>query len=114
MICDHWFIMTIYIPLGILGSIPELAAPYFIGKTVDAFSLDDMNEVKKVISLWAIVIVFGALLGYAWLLWKKKKSCLKRKRSRKLSDADGKAKIKKKEEYTSKVDDAFLVIFTIL
>lgn len=63
MICDHWFIMTIYIPLGILGSIPELAAPYFIGKTVDAFSLDDMNEVKKVITMWAMVIIAGALLG---------------------------------------------------
>ena len=61
-----------------------------------------------------MMFVFSALLGYAWLLWKKKKSCLKRKRSRKLSDADGKAKLKKKEEYRSKVDDAFLVTFPLL
>ena len=60
-----------------------------------------------------MIFVFAALLGYAWLLWKKKKSCLKRKRSRKMSDADGKARIKKKEEFRSKVDDIFLVAFPI-
>ena len=59
-------------------------------------------EGMTAIAGWMIVcmiFVFGALLGYAWLLWKKKKSCLKRKRSKKLSDVDGKAKTKKKEEY---------------
>ena len=74
-------------------------------------------EGMTAIAGWMIVcmiFVFGALLGYAWLLWKKKKSCLKRKRSKKLSDADGKAKTKKKEEYQSKVDDIFLVAFPFL
>ena len=65
---------------------------------------------------WMIVcmiFVFGALSGYAYLLWKKKKSCLKRKRARKLSDLEGKARIKKKEEYRSRVDDIFLVAFPL-
>lgn len=73
-------------------------------------------EGMTAIAGWMIVcmiFVFGALLGYAWLLWKKKKSCLKRKRSRKLSEADGKARLKKKEEYRSKVDDIFLVSFPL-
>ena len=66
-----------------------------------------------------MMFVFSALLGYAWLLWKKKGSrdtCLKResRKSKKLSDADGKAKLKKKEEYRSKVDDFFLVTFPLL
>ena len=53
-------------------------------------------EGMTAIAAWMIVcifFVFGALFGYAWLLWKKKKSCLKRKKfSKKLSDEDAKAR----------------------
>ena len=49
------------------------------------------------------------------LLWKKKKSCLKRKRfSKKLTDEELKAKNARKEEFRSKVDDVFLVVFPVL
>ena len=69
------------------------------------------------IAAWMIVcilFVFAALVGYAWLLWKKKKSCLKRKRVRKMTDEEGKARNKKKEEYRSKVDDVFFVVFPLM
>ena len=58
-----------------------------------------------------ILFVFLALVAYAWLLWKKKKSCLKRKRTRKMSDEEGKARNKKKEDYRSRLDDIFFVVF---
>ncbi len=63
-------------------------------------------EGMTAIAAWMLVcimFVFGALAGYAWLLWKKKKSCLKRKRIRKVTDEEGKARNKKKEEFRSKV-----------
>ena len=71
------------------------------------------------IAAWMIVcifFVFGALFGYAWLLWKKKKSCLKRhsKVAKNKSEEEGKVRTKKKEEYRSKVDDVFFVVFPML
>ena len=41
--------------------------------------------------------------GYAYLLWKKKKSCLKRKRTRKQTEEEGKLRQMRKEDYRSKV-----------
>ena len=41
--------------------------------------------------------------GYAYLLWKKKKSCLKRKRTRKQTEEEGKLRQLRKEDYRSKV-----------
>ena len=71
-----------------------------------------------------ILFVFGALLGYAYLLWKKKKSCLKRKKPiSKLKAAGGaggedcslqQLRNRRKEEFRSKVDDMFLVVFPLL
>ena len=69
-------------------------------------------EGMTAISAWMIVcimFVFGALAGYAYLLWKKKKSCLKRKRLRKQTEEEGKLRVKRKEEFRSRVDDMFLV-----
>jgi hypothetical protein len=53
-------------------------------------------------------------VGYAYLLWKKKKSCLKRKRARKQTEDEGKLRAIRKEDYRSKVgknpaDDLFLL-----
>jgi hypothetical protein len=42
-------------------------------------------------------------VGYAYLLWKKKKSCLKRKRARKQTEEEGKLRAIRKEDYRSKV-----------
>jgi hypothetical protein len=42
-------------------------------------------------------------VGYAYLLWKKKKSCLKRKRARKQTEDEGKLRAIRKEDYRSKV-----------
>ena len=69
------------------------------------------------IAAWMIVcilFVFGALVGYAWLLWKKKKSCLKRHSHKKLGGEEGKTRDKRKEEYRSKVDDIFFVVFPVM
>ena len=69
------------------------------------------------IAAWMLVcifFVFGALVGYAYLLWKKKKSCLKRKRSRKMTDEETKVRQILKEDYRSRVDDVFLVVFPIM
>ncbi len=69
------------------------------------------------IAAWMIVcifFVFGALFGYAWLLWKKKKSCLKRHKNRKNTDEEGKIRDRRKEEYRSKVDDVFFVVFPLM
>ena len=75
-------------------------------------------EGMTAISAWMIVcimFVFGALAGYAWLLWKKKRSCLKRKRMHKqLTDEEGRSRKRRKEEFRSKVDDLFLVAFPML
>ena len=74
-------------------------------------------EGMTAIAAWMIVcilFVFAALAGYAWLLWKKKKSCLKRKRPRKLTDEEGKLRTRRKEEFRSKIDDLFLVTFPLL
>ncbi len=74
-------------------------------------------EGMTAIAAWMIVcilFVFAALAGYAWLLWKKKKSCLKRKRLRKMTEEEGKLRSRRKEEFRSKVDDMFLVVFPLL
>lgn len=47
-------------------------------------------------------------------LWKKKKSCLKRKRLHKQTEDEGKMRVKRKEEFRAKVDDIFLVVFPLL
>ncbi|XP_040576873.1 glutamate-gated chloride channel subunit beta [Lepeophtheirus salmonis] len=74
-------------------------------------------EGMTAIAAWmigCIFFVFGALGGYAYLLWKKKKSCLKRKRFRKMSEEEATNRTKNKEEFRSKVDDMFLVMFPLL
>ena len=74
-------------------------------------------EGMTAIAAWMIVcimFVFGALAGYSYLLWKKKKSCLKRKRLRKISEDEVKLRTKRKEEFRSMVDDMFLVVFPLL
>ena len=43
------------------------------------------------------------LTRYAYLLWKKKKSCLKRKKNKKQSEDEGKLRVARKEDYRSKV-----------
>ena len=74
-------------------------------------------EGMTAIAAWMLVcifFVFGALVGYAYLLWKKKKSCLKRKKQRKISEDESKLRQILKEDYRSKVDDVFLVVFPIM
>ena len=74
-------------------------------------------EGMTAIGAWMLVcifFVFGALIGYAYLLWKKKKSCLKRKRKRKQTEEEGKLRAMRKEDYRSKVDDVFFVVFPIM
>lgn len=74
-------------------------------------------EGMTAIAAWMLVcifFVFFALAGYAYLLWKKKKSCLKRKKVRKQSEEEGKLRQMRKEDYRSKVDDVFLVVFPIM
>ena len=59
-------------------------------------------EGMTAIAAWMLVcifFVFGALVGYAYLLWKKKKSCLKRKKTKKQSDEEIKLKQIRKEDY---------------
>ena len=63
-------------------------------------------EGMTAIAAWMLVcifFVFGALVGYAYLLWKKKKSCLKRKKTKKQSEEEGKLRAMRKEDYRSKV-----------
>jgi len=74
-------------------------------------------EGMTAIAAWMLVcifFVFGALVGYAYLLWKKKKSCLKRKKNKKQTEEEVKLKQIRKEDYRSKVDDVFLVVFPIM
>ena len=69
------------------------------------------------IAAWMIVCIFfvwGALIGYAWLLWKKKKSCLKRHRHKKIGEEEGKIRAKRKEEQRCKTDDIFFVVFPMM
>ena len=71
-------------------------------------------EGMTAIAAWMLVcifFVFGALVGYAYLLWTKKKSCLKRKKTKKISEAESKTRQQRKDDYRSKVDDVFLVAF---
>jgi len=74
-------------------------------------------EGMTAIAAWMLVcifFVFFALVGYAYLLWKKKKSCLKRKKVKKQSEEENKLRQMRKEDYRSKVDDVFLVVFPIM
>ena len=60
------------------------------------------NFVHTTTGAWMLVcifFVFGALVGYAYLLWKKKKSCLKRKKNRKQTEEEGKLRAIRKEDY---------------
>ena len=50
-----------------------------------------------------IIIMMFPLTRYAYLLWKKKKSCLKRKKNKKQSEDEGKLRVARKEDYRSKV-----------
>ena len=61
-----------------------------------------------------IFFVFGALVGYAYLLWKKKKSCLKKKKIRKECEEMRKFRQMKKDDFRGRVDDVFLVVFPIM
>ena len=72
-------------------------------------------EGMTAIAAWMLVcifFVFGALVGYAYLLWTKKESILKKKK-RKVTSKDG-TKNKQKDDCRSKVDDVFLVMFPIM
>ena len=64
--------------------------------------------------LVCIFFVFGALVGYAYLLWKKKKSCLKKKKIRKECEEMRKFRQMKKDDFRGRVDDVFLVVFPIM
>ena len=74
-------------------------------------------EGMTAIAAWMLVcifFVFGALVGYAYLLWTKKKSCLKRKKIKKQPEAVTRTTQSRKDDYRSKVDDVFLVVFPIM
>ena len=63
MICEHCCIIVLQIPFGFLGSINEVAAPYFIGRMVDAFTTKELEQVKGVMAGWVTFIVAGAVLS---------------------------------------------------
>ena len=74
-------------------------------------------EGMTAIAAWMLVcifFVFGALVGYAYLLWKKKKSCLKKKKIRKECEEMRKFRQMKKDDFRGRVDDVFLVVFPIM
>ena len=85
-----------------------------LSKNITVTSASPNTEGMNAITAWmltCIFFVFGALGGYAFLLWRKKKSCLKRHRKVKITDEEAKTRLKKKEEHRSRVDDFFLVFF---
>ena len=70
-------------------------------------------EGMTAIAAWMLVcifFVFGALVGYAYLLWKKKKSCLKRKKNKKQTEEETKLKQIRKEDY--RLDTHFIQILS--
>ena len=70
-------------------------------------------EGMTAIAAWMLVcifFVFGALVGYAYLLWKKKKSCLKRKKNKKQTEEETKLKQIRKEDY--RLDTRFIQILS--
>ena len=74
-------------------------------------------EGMTAIAAWMLVcifFVFGALVGYAYLLWKRKKSCLKHKKLRKENSDIRKIRQMRKDSFRSQVDDIFLVVFPIM
>ena len=74
-------------------------------------------EGMTAIAAWMLVcifFVFGALVGYAYLLWTKKKSCFKRKKANKQGEEKGKKTPIDKEKHRSKVDAIFLLVFPIM
>ena len=75
-------------------------------------------EGMTAIAAWMLVcifFVFGALIGYAYLLWIwKKKSCLKKKKISKECEEMKKIRIMRKDEFRNRVDDVFLAVFPIM
>ena len=90
--------------------IENIAEKFFFTVTSASPNTEGMNAITAWM-LTCIFFVFGALGGYAFLLWRKKKSCLKRHRKVKITDEEAKTRLKKKEEHRSRVDDFFLVFF---
>ena len=88
----------------------KIYIPFKTTVTSNSPNTEGMNAITAWI-LTCIFFVFGALGGYAFLLWRKKKSCLKRHRKRKMTDEEAKTRLKNKEEHRSRVDDFFLVFF---
>ena len=88
----------------------KLYIPFKNTVTSNSPNTEGMNAITAWM-LTCIFFVFGALGGYAFLLWRKKKSCLKRHRKRKMTDEEAKTRLKNKEEHRSRVDDFFLVFF---
>ena len=77
--------------------------------TTNSLNVEGMTA----ITAWMLVcifFVFGALVGYAYLLWKKKKSP-KRKNKLKKEKEDKK---ERKRNHISKIDSTFLVVFPIM
>ena len=62
MVCNHWFIIFLQIPFAILGKVSMIAAPYYIGKLIDAMTEKDTPKVQAVATEWAIVTTIGAFL----------------------------------------------------
>lgn len=75
-------------------------------------------EGMTAIAAWMLVcifFVFGALIGYAYLLWIwKKKSCLKKKKISKECEEMKKIRIMRKDDFRNRVDDVFLAVFPIM
>ena len=90
-------------------------------------------EGMTAIAAWmlaCILFVFGALLAYAFILWRKKKSFLLyfllrkgsgtrltarlRKRGEKLPQTEPDTNKFRQEDFSSKVDDVFLVVFPLM
>ena len=76
-------------------------AAWMLGKFQRKNNLFDKNNLHGFYHFYLVCIffVFGALVGYAYLLWKKKKSCLKRKKNKKQTEDDIKLKQLRKEDY---------------
>ena len=75
-------------------------------------------EGMTAIAAWMLVcifFVFGALVGYAYLLWKKKKGSPKRKKStNKKENKKGHKGSSDEQRLIAKVDSTFLVVFPIM
>ena len=104
--------------------------------TTNSPNAEGMNAITAWM-LVCILFVFGALIAYAFLLWRKKNSVWKKHKVssasfnqvpitnlieliivcckvRKLTDEEAKGRMKKKEEHRSRVDDYYFVAFPIM